>query len=85
LYGSESLCNTVAMQETPRDRLGYTVAEFSRKFGHAPAWGYRKLYEGRVFAIQDMGDLLIPVSEVERILKSARRYDPQPNRKQKAG
>ena len=65
------------MQETTGDRLGYTVAEFSRKFGHAPAWGYRQLYKGAVKAIQDMGDLRIPVSEVERILNSARPYDPQ--------
>jgi hypothetical protein len=70
-----------SMQQAAGDRLGYTVAEFSRKFGHGPSWGYRKVYEGRVVAIQDMGDLRIPFSEIERILNSARRYDPLPKGK----
>lgn len=62
------------------DRLAYSVAEFSRLFQHGPSWGYRLLYSGRIVAVQDVGDLRIPATEVQRVLNSARRYDPPENK-----
>ena len=74
------MCDSEPVQEGAKDRLAYTVPEFSRLFGHAPSWGYRMLYHGRVVAIQDVGDLRIPESEVRRLLITARRYDSQPDK-----
>ncbi len=49
------------------ERQAYTPKEFASLYGRAQTWGYRMLYAGRVKAIKDLGRLLIPRSEVERL------------------
>jgi hypothetical protein len=51
------------------ERQAYSPAEFAALFGRRQTWGYRQLYAGRVKAIRNLGRLLIPRSEVERLLK----------------
>ena len=57
-------------------RAALKIAEFAAKFGHHPAWGYRKVYSGDVDVIDVMGQLMVPASEVDRLLALARPYDP---------
>jgi hypothetical protein len=72
------LCDSEHVQQGMKDPLGYSIAEFSRLFQHSPSWGYRQVYAGRVAVIDGLGDLRVPASEVQRLLNSARRFDPQP-------
>ena len=68
---------------TTRDevnRVGFTPAEFAAKFGHHAAWAYRLLYAQKIRAITGAGRLLIPQSELDRLLGTAELYNPQPAR-----
>jgi len=49
------------------EREAYTPQEFAALFGRGQTWGYRMLYRGRVKAIKNLGRLLIPRSELERL------------------
>ena len=62
-------------------RVAFTPSEFAALFGRHPSWGYRQLYSGRVTAITSMGRVLIPQSELERVLGLAERYNPKPKAK----
>ena len=57
------------------ERAGLSPSEFSQLFGKQKVWGYRQIYKGRVKTITDFGRILIPRSEVERILATAAPYD----------
>jgi hypothetical protein len=59
------------------DRAGYSPAEFAGHFGRYPSWSYRLLYSGKIHAITDLGRILIPATELERVLSLAQRYDPK--------
>ena len=66
------------MTEELANRVALSVREFSELFGHKnPAWGYRRIYEGSVKVLDDCGQLSVPMSEVQRLLASAKRYNPQ--------
>jgi len=69
-------------REFASKRAGYSVREFAALFGRHASWGYRALYSGRVKALTDLGRVLIPATEVDRLLKTAGPYDPQPNGKE---
>jgi hypothetical protein len=58
-------------------RAAFSPSEFAALFGRHPSWGYRQLYSGRVAAITSLGRVLIPKSEVERVLALAERYNPK--------
>ena len=62
------------------ERAAHTPAEFAGLFGRSETWGYRQLYSGRVKAIQVSGRLLIPRSEVDRLLAEAAVYTGVPER-----
>ena len=64
-------------------RAAYSPAEFAASCGRHPSWAYRLLYAGKVRALTDLGRVLIPASELERLLSYAEPYNPQP-RKPKA-
>ena len=68
----------------PKDRstrrVAYSPAEFAALFGRHPSWAYRLLYGGKVKALPDFGRILIPSSELERILSSAVPYNPRPSK-----
>ena len=60
------------------ERVALSPAEFAGLFGRSETWGYRQLYSGRVKAIQVSGRLLIPRSEVDRLLAEAAVYTGVP-------
>ncbi len=62
------------------ERAAHTPAEFAGLFGRSETWGYRQLYSGRVKAIRVSGRLLIPRSEVDRLLAEAAVYTGVPER-----
>jgi Helix-turn-helix domain len=61
-------------------RAAYSPAEFAALCGRHPSWAYRLLYGGKVSALTDLGRILIPASELERVLSSAAPYDPKPRK-----
>lgn len=57
-------------------RAAYTPGEFAAAFGRHPSWTYRLLYAQKIKAVTDMGRILIPASEVDRVLGTAKPYNP---------
>ncbi len=55
-------------------RVAYSPGEFAELFGKSQTWGYRQIYAGKVKAITEHGRILIPATEVERLLESAGIY-----------
>ena len=66
------------MKDDKTRRAAYSPAEFAALFGRNPTWAYRLLYGGKITALTDFGRILIPASELERVLSSATPYNPQP-------
>ena len=64
-------------------RAAYSPAEFAATCGRHPSWAYRLLYGGKIRAITELGRILIPASELQRVLGLAQPYNPKP--KAKAG
>lgn len=62
-------------------RLGYSPSEFARACNRHPSWGYRRVYSGDVNVITNLGRLLIPASEVERVMATAEPYNPKPKKR----
>jgi len=79
---SAHVCETRGKDKSTK-RAAYSPAEFAASCGRHPSWAYRLLYGGKVRALTDLGRILIPASELERILATATPYNPQP-RKTKA-
>ena len=61
-------------------RAAYSPAEFAALCGRHPSWAYRLLYCGKISALTDLGRILIPASELDRVLSSAAPYNPQPRK-----
>ena len=59
-------------------RAAYSPAEFAATCGRHASWAYRLLYSGKIRAITELGRILIPASELERVLGLAHPYDPKP-------
>ena len=59
------------------ERLGYSPAEFAALFGKEQTWAYRKIYAKQIKVIEDFGNMLIPVSEIDRIIGSADYLDEE--------
>jgi hypothetical protein len=64
-------------------RQGFTAAEFGATLGKSKSWTYRMLYLGKLKAIQGLGALIIPRSELERLLSERTLYSGR-NRKAKS-
>ena len=56
------------------DRAALTPREFASFFGKSQSWGYRRIYDGSVKVIMPSRSLLIPSSEVHRLLNEAAPY-----------
>ena len=67
-------------QSQSTNRAAFKIREFAAKFGHHPTWGYRQVYQGNVAVIDVMGQLMVPSSEVDRLLALAKPYDPKPRK-----
>jgi hypothetical protein len=63
------------------NRAAYSPAEFAATCGRHPSWAYRLLYANKVRAVTELGRILIPASELERVLSLAQPYDPKPKPK----
>jgi hypothetical protein len=61
-------------------RAAYSPAEFAATCGRHPSWAYRLLYANKVRALTELGRILIPASELERVLSRAGPYDPKPRK-----
>ena len=66
-------------------RLGYPPSEWARLNSRHPSWAYRQLYAGKVKAITSLGRILIPASEVERVMAEAKPYNPRPRKRREGG
>ena len=67
-----------AMRHQTTNRAAYSPAEFAASCGKHPTWAYRLLYTNKIRAITELGRILIPASELERVLSLAQPYDPKP-------
>lgn len=56
------------------ERAALSPKEFAALFGKSQTWGYRQIYAGKVNAVTEVGRILIPISEIEKILGTASRY-----------
>jgi hypothetical protein len=68
-------------QQKITDRAAYSPAEFARACGKHPTWAYRLLYAGKLKAVTKVGRLLIPATEMDRIMAFAEPYNPKPRNK----
>lgn len=50
------------------ERVAYSLAEFSSLFGRDRSWAYKLASAGKVRVIRGFGKLMVPATEVERIL-----------------
>jgi hypothetical protein len=69
------------MQIETKHRLALSPAEFATACGRHPSWAYRLLYANKIRAVTELGRILIPAAELERILSLAKPYDPKPKAK----
>ena len=56
-------------------RQAYSLKEFGELFGKSHTWSYRLTYAGKLKTIDGYGKKLVPASEVERILNTAKDRD----------
>jgi hypothetical protein len=59
------------------ERAAYSPQEFSSLFGKSQTWGYRQIYAGRVETITQFGRIMIPATEVAKIVETAAKYSGQ--------
>ena len=57
------------------ERAALTPREFAAQFGRSQTWAYRLIYAGVIRVIKPAGAILIPCSEVSRLLNGATLYN----------
>ena len=60
------------------DRLILTPAEFGALFGRSKTWAYRMIYRGVIRPLKSTPSVMIPRSEVDRLLADTGEYDGRP-------
>lgn len=60
--------------ENFQQRVAFSPKEFAALFGKEQTWGYRQIYAGKVKTVTEYGRIMIPATEVERILGKAGEY-----------
>jgi hypothetical protein len=70
----------MTQEQQPIHRAAYSPAEFAASCGKHPSWAYRLLYANKIRAITALGRILIPASELERVMASAESYNPKPTK-----
>ena len=63
------------MKGATLDRVAFSPGEFASLFGKSQTWGYRQIYAGKVKTVTELGRILIPAAEVERVLGKAGAYN----------
>lgn len=73
----EPVCSGETDQSRNRfaSQVVLTPSQFAQPFGRSTSWTYRRLYAGDIQAITCMGRLMIPATEVDRILAKATVYE----------
>jgi predicted site-specific integrase-resolvase len=51
-----------------------TPTEFAALFGRTYTWAYRQIYAGKVQVLTQLGRMMIPRSEVDRLLQDKEIY-----------
>jgi hypothetical protein len=70
--------SSVAREQIPlAKRVALSPAQFAALCRRHPSWAYRNLYSGKIRALTGLGRILIPASELERVLSSAAPYNPE--------
>ena len=64
-------------EDQPTIRAAYSPREFAAKCGKHPTWAYRLLYDGKIQAVTQLGRILIPATELSRVLAAAEPYNSQ--------
>jgi len=67
----------IMQQNQISSRAAFSPAEFAASCGRHPTWTYRLLYANKVKAVTGLGRILIPRSELERVLGLAAPYNPK--------
>ena len=57
------------------NRAAYSFREFGELFGKSHTWTYRLNYQNKIKTINGYGKKLVPASEVDRIINSAKDRD----------
>ncbi len=66
------------------NRLAYSLAEVARSCNRHPSWAYRLAYRGKIRVLSNLGTrILVPASELDRLLSAAAPYNPKPKKKRK--
>jgi predicted site-specific integrase-resolvase len=58
----------------PSERVVLTPREFATIFGRHYTWAYRQIYAGNIKVISKLGRMMIPRSEVDRLLEDKEIY-----------
>jgi hypothetical protein len=56
------------------EKVVLSPTEFSTLFGRHYTWGYRQIYAGKIKVITNLGRMMIPRSEVDRLLEDKEIY-----------
>jgi hypothetical protein len=64
----------VPTSDLPRKRLTISPREFAEAVGKSVTYAYRQIWAGKLRVIADAGTMMIPWTEVERFLGTAREY-----------
>jgi hypothetical protein len=73
------------MKGATLDRVAFSPGEFASLFGKSQTWGYRQIYAGKIKTVSELGRILIPAAEVERVLGKAGVYNGLKPKVQKGG
>jgi predicted site-specific integrase-resolvase len=66
--------NSTASTIKPSERVVLTPTEFAAIFGRHYSWAYRQIYAGNIKVISKLGRMMIPRSEVDRLLQGKETY-----------
>ena len=72
-----SICKqdpVAASPKLPSEKVSLTPTEFASLFGRHYTWAYRQIYAGKIKVISTLGRIMIPRSEVERLLAQKEIY-----------
>jgi predicted site-specific integrase-resolvase len=66
--------NSTSSTIKPSERVVLTPTEFAAIFGRHYSWAYRQIYAGNIKVISKLGRMMIPRSEVDRLLQGKETY-----------
>ena len=56
------------------EKVVLTPTEFASLFGRHYTWAYRQIYAGKIKVLSNLGRIMIPRSEVDRLLQQTETY-----------